>query len=86
MSWLLPLKRETEKNGFSMNCEFYTNVFRKDVGMPKIIEKWYINGMRGLFRKKKEKFGSQERIIINKISLSHTIRKSSVYVCKCNRR
>ena len=52
MSWLLPLKRETEKNGFSMNYEFYTNVFRKDVGMPKIIEKWYINGMRGLFRKK----------------------------------
>ena len=54
MSWLLPLKRETEKNGFSMNCEFYTNVFRKDVGMPKIIEKWYINGMRGLFQKKKK--------------------------------
>jgi len=59
MSWLLPLKRETEKNGFSMNCEFYTNVFRKDVGMPKIIEKWYINGMRGLFQKKKKEFGSQ---------------------------
>ena len=86
MSWLLPLKRETEKNGFSMNCEFYTNVFRKDVGMPKIFEKWYKNGMRGLFRKKKEKFGSQERIIINKISLSHTITKRSIYVYKCNRR
>ena len=47
-------KERDRENGFSMNCEFYTNVFRKDVGMPKIIEKWYINGMRGLFQKKKK--------------------------------